>query len=390
LSRRVPVTLATHVRNRAALEQAGAPLAGSQVIYIDTEWFAGPVYRIASWIFPRSQHAVFLLSSVDFYVYDRQLLRTLRRRPHPGGELVHVVTPVSPMAASVMHRLGLPVVMGPWNGGLATPAAFADLMREDSAWFYRIRKLGRLLDGLTGSTRHAGMILTATRSTDECLPAGSRGRVVRMLENGVDLDRFVPAPWPALPGLDQPLRVLFAGRLVPFKGVPLLLEAVARIRCEFPMEVSILGDGPVAGDCRLQAQALGLDGIVRFLGQQPLSEVPEQMRAAHVFCLPSVRESGGAVLLEAMACARPVIAVGYGGPAEIVDQEVGCLLPPDGPEPVIAGLAEAFRDIVRDPQKWRRRGEAGRHRAEQEYGWDAKIETALGLYEKLLAGGRPE
>ena len=89
-----------------------------------------------------------------------------------------------------------------------------------------------------------------------------------------------------------------------------------------------------------------------------------------------------------MACARPVIGIGHGGPAEIVDQYVGCLLPPDGPEAVIAGLADAFRDIVHDPQTWRRRGEAGRRRAEQQYGWAAKIETILRLYAKVVEEGR--
>jgi hypothetical protein len=61
LSRRIPVTLVTHIRNRAALERAGAPLPGSEVRFIDTEWFAGPLYRIASKIFPNSQHSVLMV-----------------------------------------------------------------------------------------------------------------------------------------------------------------------------------------------------------------------------------------------------------------------------------------------------------------------------------------
>ncbi|MGD9299603.1 MAG: glycosyltransferase family 4 protein, partial [Thiohalocapsa sp.] len=54
---RVPVTLLTHVRNRKALEARGAPLAGSEIIYVDTEWFAGPLYRFAKKLFPNSEHA---------------------------------------------------------------------------------------------------------------------------------------------------------------------------------------------------------------------------------------------------------------------------------------------------------------------------------------------
>ena len=66
LAKKLPVTLVTHIRNRPALEKAGAPLSGTAVVYIDTEWFAGPLYRVASWLFPRSEHPVFLISSMDF------------------------------------------------------------------------------------------------------------------------------------------------------------------------------------------------------------------------------------------------------------------------------------------------------------------------------------
>ena len=67
LAQRIPVTLLTHIRNRQALEAAGAPLGESRVQYVDTEWIAGPLYRFASRLFPNSQHSVFLISSLDYY-----------------------------------------------------------------------------------------------------------------------------------------------------------------------------------------------------------------------------------------------------------------------------------------------------------------------------------
>ncbi|HRZ25000.1 MAG TPA: glycosyltransferase family 4 protein, partial [Candidatus Contendobacter sp.] len=171
LARRLPVTLVTHVRNREALTGAGAPLPGSEVIYVDTEWFAGPLYRLAARLFGQSQHAVFLVSSADFYVYDAAALKELRRRRAAGADwdIVHAVTPVSPMAATRLHKLGRPVVLGPWNGGLGNPAHFPDIMRADAAWVYPVRKLGGLVDLLAGSSRGAAAILTATRATVESI-----------------------------------------------------------------------------------------------------------------------------------------------------------------------------------------------------------------------------
>lgn len=388
LARRLPTTLLTHVRNRPAIEAAGGPVGEGRILYVDTEWFAGPLYRIASRIFPKSEHAVFLVSSLDFYVYDREALRIARAESQDGmpWDIVHAPTPVSPLAATRLHRLGLPVVLGPWNGNLGLPPGFRDILRADSAWLYPVRHLGRVIDGLAGGTRHATAILTATRATIAGIPRRYHHLCVPVLENGVELETFPAAHWPTAPGVaGEPLRLVFVGRLVPFKGVGMLLDAVARLAPEVPIRLCIVGDGPLSSEWREQATRLGLGEQVRFTGNLPPPEVAAEIRAAHVFCLPSVRESGGAVLLEAMACARPVIAVDFGGPAEIIDSAVGLALPPTGPEAVVEGLVAALRDLVRNPEIWRQRGEAGRRRAEERYAWDAKVESTIELYRDLLA-----
>jgi glycosyltransferase involved in cell wall biosynthesis len=172
--------------------------------------------------------------------------------------------------------------------------------------------------------------------------------------------------------------------LVPAKGIPLLLKALAQVKPNMSVQARIVGEGPMEEEWKRNAKDFGVAGLVHFLGNRSLDEVAEELRTAHVLCLPSVRESGGAVLLEAMAMARPVIAIAFGGPAELVDKGVGEPIEPLGPEAVVAGLARAFTDLVRDPESWRRRGEEGRRRAEQEYGWEAKVEAAVRLYARVL------
>lgn len=387
LATRAEVTLITHVRNRAALERAGAPLAGSEVIYIDTEWFAGPLYRLAGFIFRRSESPVFLVSSLDYFVYDHAALGILKRRLAAGErwDLVHQVTPVSPLASTRLFKLGMPLVLGPWNGGLRSPDKFPEIMRAESGWLYPIRRLARTVDILLGATRNARLILTATRATVEALPAGCRDKSVFMLENGVDLEIFRSSPWPAPPSSSQPLKILFVGRLLPVKGVSMLLDAVASDRTRAPVRLTIVGAGPEEAVLRRQAETLGLQEIVRFAGGLPLPEVAGELAKAHVFCLPSVRESGGAVLLEAMAAARPVIALDYGGPSEIVDDQVGLLIPAEGRNAVVARLSSALLDVVDHPETWRRRGEAGRERVERWYSWNAKIDAAIDLYRDCLS-----
>jgi glycosyltransferase involved in cell wall biosynthesis len=389
LAREHEVTLVTHVRNREALAAAGAPLAASRIVYIDTEWFAGPLYRLSRRLFPFSEHSVFMLSSLDYFLFDFQAWRALSARMREGERfsLLHRVTPITLAAPSWLGRLGLPVVLGPLNCGLGTPEGFGAVLKQDAVWLTRLRGAGRLAAAASGATRHAARILTATKATLASVPARHRPRCRMMVENGVDLERFRDSVWPQRPSLANPLRVLFVGRLVPFKGVGMLLEAAAKLlRSGQPIEVTIVGGGPMEQAWRAQAAALGIDGLVRFAGALPADEVAVEMARCHVFCLPSVRESGGAVLLEAMACARPVIAVGFGGPAEIVDDEVGRLLAPVSPEQVAGDLAVALADVCRDPDGWRRRGVAGRRRAAGRFSWPAKVAGATAVYDELVGG----
>ena len=386
LAEQASVTLVTHVRNREAIEKTGAPWGGPDILYIDTEWFAGPLYRFASKIFPKSQHSVFLVSSLDFFIFDYEATNRLKRMERDGArwDIAHMVTPVTTAAPTRLYQLGCPTLLGPLNAGLDSPRNFPDLLRAESSWLYPVRYLTRLLDWLIGSSRHVTLFLAATQATMKSISPRHRARAVSMLENGVDLNRFTPAGWPEPPSFHNPLRVLFVGRLVPFKALPLLFEAIVRLDDGFPIELTVAGDGPMEEEWKQLVANLGIGRKVRFLGGQTLDQVAEQMRAAHVFCLPSIRESGGAVLLEAMASARPVIAVSFGGPAEIVDDAVGRGIPAEGPEVVIDGLAKTLRDVFRNPDAWRSRGAEGRRRAEEKYSWDAKIQSALQLYRQVI------
>ncbi len=388
LSSRAQVTLVTHIRNRQELEKAGAPLHDSEILYIDTEWFARPLYRTAGRIFQRSQHAVFLISSLDFFVFDRTALRILRQRPAGSWDVIHAPTPVSPIAATSLYRLGLPLIAGPWNGGMTSPSGFRAIMRDDSSWVYRIRDLGKLIDRVIGCTRNAAVILSATRATDGSVPPAAQSKIRRMIENGVDLSIFQPGNWDPPPSQAVPLRVVFVGRLIPVKGIPLLLAAVAQVRKEFPVTLKIIGDGPLRAELQNTVETLGLSDIVTLTGNLPLPQVAKHMREGHLFCLPSVRESGGAVLLESLACAVPVAAVNYGGPAEVVTEDVGRLLSAEGPEQLTRELSELLRDVATQPERWRERGRAGRRRAETEFGWDAKVEEASLLYRQTAAAWR--
>ncbi|OUD14698.1 glycosyl transferase [Thioflexithrix psekupsensis] len=387
LAVQVPLTLVTHIRNRPALIAAGAPLGHSEIIYIDTEWFAGPLYRLATRLFPQSEHATFMLSSMDAYLYDSYAVRLLRQRQQQGQQwdVLHVVTPVTPKLATRLYHLHAPLVLGPLNGNVPNPSQFPEIMRKDSAWLYPLRSVARLPQWWWNTLEHTQAILVATRATLAGIPEKYHTRCFALLENGVDIHRFHPAPYPPPPSGDYPLRIVYIGRLIPLKAVNLLLDAVARIASHVPLHLDIIGVGAQKDTWMDMAAQLGIAEKIAWHGICTPEQMVAYLHQAHVLCLPSVRESGGGVLLEAMACARPVIALNAGGPAELVDDHVGQLLPTDNAETVITHLAVALKDIVAHPEAWAQRGRVGRERVEKEYSWEAKVKQGITLYGQLIS-----
>jgi starch synthase len=226
---------------------------------------------------------------------------------------------------------------------------------------------------------------------------------VVVVHNGIDLSRWTSIDDPDLVrGLgidpDRP-SVVFVGRITRQKGLPYLLRAAAMLPPEVqlvlcagaPDTPEILAEvqGLVA---ELQKQRTGVVWIERLLGQRELSAVLTQ---ATTFVCPSVYEPLGIVNLEAMACGAPVVGTATGGIPEVVDDGVtGRLVPidqvqdgtgtPVDPERFVADLAAILTEVVSDPAAARRMGEAGRARAEAEFGWDRIATRTKEIYASLV------
>jgi glycosyltransferase involved in cell wall biosynthesis len=136
--------------------------------------------------------------------------------------------------------------------------------------------------------------------------------------------------------------VLFVGRLVEVKGVRELLRAARLLLAQQAgLEVVLVGEGPLRRP--LEEQAAGeLAAHVRFAGVQKPEAVARWMAAADVVCLPSHSEGCPNVVIEALACGRPVVASRVGGIPELVNSNCGILTPPRDPEALAAALHEAL------------------------------------------------
>lgn len=211
-------------------------------------------------------------------------------------------------------------------------------------------------------------------------------RKIVVIHNGCDLERFDPArvapedtdPW----GIGPTDRLLVvAARLEPQKGHAVLMEAVARVAPHFPrLKVACLGEGRLKMALRAMAKRLGLAGVIRFPGYQPVVE--RWLARAEAAVLPSHYEGLPLAVIEALAMARPVVATAVDGTPEVVrDGLHGRIVPPGD----AAALAAAIAEVLRDPERARGWGAAGRTWVQERFSHRQQLEKTQALYLQAAA-----
>jgi glycosyltransferase involved in cell wall biosynthesis len=134
------------------------------------------------------------------------------------------------------------------------------------------------------------------------------------------------------------------------------------------------------------AEELGVEGRVHFLGFRPQSEYAPRLRASVAVLSPSLWEAGGAVVLEAMASGKPVIATRWGGPADYLDESCGVLVDPTSREGLIVGFAEGMRRLMDAPEVGKAMGVRGREKALKDFDWEKKVDRMLEIYGMAMVG----
>jgi glycosyltransferase involved in cell wall biosynthesis len=380
------VTLATHVRNRPALE--ADPLAArADLHFIDNEYLARPLHRLGgllrggaslSWTIETA------LAWPSYMLFEAELFHRFRREFRAGAfDLIHRITPLTPTIGSPLAGwVDAPMIVGPLNGGLPWPTEYPELRRREREWLVPVRKAYRALPYYRATYRRLAGVIAGSRHTATEIPAAFKGRRFYLPENGVDPVRFPLADdWTAPTGR---FRFVTVGRLVPYKGVDLILDAMARSPALRECELSVIGEGPIRADLEARAKAAGLENCVRFRGWLPQTELANEVRNSQAFAFPSLREFGGGVVLEAMASCLPSIIVDYGGPAELVTPESGILLPMKPREQLVPLLTTAMESLAGDHARCRALGRAAGERVRTEFLWDAKASRLAEFHRIVL------
>jgi glycosyltransferase involved in cell wall biosynthesis len=280
-----------------------------------------------------------------------QILAYRHVRQHLAGwqiDLIHHVTFGGIRHPTLMGRLPAPLVLGPLGGGERAPLALRrgfswrgwliDLARDLHTWLIRFDPITR------AACADAVAIYVKTAQSRGALPARHRDKIDVRLEIGsravADLPRLERSP-------GQPLRLLFAGRFLYWKGMHLGFEGLSMLLDRgIAARLTMLGQGPEEAAWRALAAELEVVHAIDWLGWVAHDQLGELYCRHDALLFPSLHDSSGNVVLEALNHGLPVVCLDLGGPAEMVDASCGRVVATAGR--TAAGCAAAIADALEE------------------------------------------
>lgn len=374
--RDIDTYLITHERARKNLESIKS-INQNNIIYIPDTLIHKFLYRVGSFLPDRiSLITTGALMHLLTQIYQWYLAKKAINQK--GINIIHEPSPVSPKQPSLMFGLGVPVVIGPMNGGMSFPATFEFMASKLEQYMYGfVRFFSSISNLLIPGKFFADVLLVANNRTSLALPTFRLGKVKGLVENGV-----MSVIDTKKKSISTDINILFVGRLVDWKTVDIVIDAVSLCK-NTNIKFNIVGDGPQRFILEKQA-AQKSSGKVIFYGQVPHAEVNQHYDDADIFVLPSVRECGGAVVLEAMSRGLPVIVTNWGGPADYVTAETGILIDPISREYMVEQFSK-YIDILADDVLLREKlGVAAILHVKRHFLWEDKITEMIDIYQSLV------
>lgn len=369
------VYLITHERVRQSLEEL-EELDHDKIFYI-------PDTRIHKLLHKYSQMLPHRISIVTFgalmhlltQYYQRKLAKCVVQEKEI--DVVHEPAPVSATQPSAMFGLNTPVIIGPMNGGMTFPPAFSHMSgRVEKLIYSSIRIVSTGLNLLLPGKRNADLLLVANKRTELALPKFLKGKIAEVVENGV----FNVKSRPSVRDKGETIKVIYVGRLVDLKCVDIAIEAVSKTKCK--ARLTIIGDGPVKNALEAKVKKENIKNV-NFTGLVDHKDINNYYDDADIFLLPSVRECGGAVVLEAMSRGLSVIATDWGGPADYITSDSGFLVEPLSKNHMVTEFARIIDNLSANVELRQETGLRAIERVKEHFLWDEKIKTLSRYYSEV-------
>jgi glycosyltransferase involved in cell wall biosynthesis len=311
------------------------------------------------------------LGNYAYYIFWQHAAAKLAAQVHRAEtfDRVQHITWGSVRVPSFMGRLGIPFTFGPVGGAEDTPPK---LRRGLGFWGRLWDALRRISMAMTASVMEptyaaASEIVTTTQETLNAIPRAHRHKAWSRQAVGTDSSLALQrGRATARRKQSNRLELLFVGRLLAWKGMHLALKALARLGAdESQIHLSVIGDGSDLKRLRSLASRLKLDEKVSWMGWKRREEVIALYAEYDLFVFPSLHDSGGMAVLEAMAFGLPVLCLDLGGPALAVTNRCGRVIATAGrsEDAIVDSMAEFLREMMNGPEVLAKLSQAARAQA---------------------------
>ena len=328
----------------------------------------------------------------EYLDFSRCILPVARELHHSVRfDIAHHLTLTSWRVPSPLWKLGVPFVFGPVGGNEQLPSKFLSILSWTAAGFELARKVSnassRLLPGVRKCVRHAAHVFAANAETEGLLVRirGSNVGVSRLFSyfhSGAGANRIPEKNW------GGPLRLLAAGSLDGRKGVALALRALAKTKGKgLRFRYRFDGEGPESGHIGQLAARLGLASEV-VLGHSPRQQYEAELQSAHIYLLPSLRDSAGISLAEAMLAGCVPVVADCGGPGELVSTECGYKAQPTSPGVVVDQITEILMRLDGNRELLKQKGLIAANRITQHFSEEHYRETVNNVYRNISSADR--
>jgi glycosyltransferase involved in cell wall biosynthesis len=374
MSRFHDVTILTRANNRPAIEAEISRMNGPrpQFVYIDLD----PLLLQFKKLF-RMHRGYYVL----WQRHARKVVVTMLRQQK--FDLLHHVTFATFRYPTAVWGHGVPCIWGPVGGVESIPAALLPWRYPGPLFSEIVRNFDNLVQTATlgvlrQRAKQSALVLVSTRQMQEAF--GDLGIVTKLTPTiGLHTANF---PVPSRSVRRGPLRLLYVGNLIPLKGLDFALEALKASGTD--ARLTLIGSGAFGKNLEMLAVNLGLKDQVEFRGRLPRDQTLAAYKDFDVCLFPSLHDTGGYAVIEAMCNAMPTVCLAAGGPHTAIQEGCGISVPLGSRAAVVAGLAEAIRSYDHDRERIVTEGRTARRSVEENYDWEHKGKRMNELYQDVL------
>jgi len=320
-----------------------------------------------------------------YYLWQKEIVRYARTL-NTRFDVMHHVTWGSLKVGSFLWKLNLPFLFGPVGGGQMADLRFVAFWGM-YWWKEAVRSLQtytlRFLPSTKKLIQNTDMFLSANLETSTLISLAHHtkpGQVQLFCDSALP-DDFLPSQYTA--HVSEPeLKILWVGRIIPRKGLKFAFYALRKVKT--PFHLTIVGDGYLRKYIPDWIDEYQLHGKVTCVGHVHWQELKQHYSNSNVFLFPSLQESFGGQLLEAMAYGLPIVTLNQFGARDFVPDSAGIKIKTDEPEQTANRMAQALEDLWHHPDLREQMGRSGYEYAKTQT-WRQRVTVIEKKYEEMLS-----